>query len=845
MSKMAGPGSTPESDRRGRASLLTRLALYFFLLSSLVVAALGACGYALFVRQARRSVAAHIAALADLKAQSLERWIRGQAREVELLAELPGVRAAAAALTGAAGDPDSARRSLATVLGLWQSRDSAPEEITVLAPVGGLAVFSTRPEVEGEYRATASHFLEGRHRTYVQNVYPSPRTLRPTMTVSTPIAAPGGRLAGVLAVNLNLDAMDRIVQDRAGLAPGGAAFLVDSYNVFLSSRRFGTEEFPRGVHSRGIDAAIAGRDGVAVYTNHRRTRVVAAYRWIADREVALLVEVPTEEAYAAARRPALLLVAIGLFLVLLLAAGVYLLAFSITRPIVAVKEAALRVAAGDLDSRAPAAGRDEIGVLASAFNRMTGHLRELYQELRRREELFRSFFEEDLTGDYMASPEGAIISCNPAFARILGCSSPAEAQRHNLFSFYPGPRESQEFLSLLRERGRLEYFEKEMRTLQGAPIHVLENSIGQFDPQGRLIQVKGYLFDDSARKRLEERLVQAQKMEAVGRLAGGVAHDFNNLLTAILGYAELLGMEESISAAGSGHLEEIRRAAHRAASLTQQLLAYSRRQLLNPQVVDIAALVSPMEGMLRRLLGEEVALRVEVDSPVWARVDPTRLEQVVMNLVVNARDAVPQGGSIEISARARDVAAGDCERLGGLRPGRHAVLSVRDTGCGIARENLDRIFDPFFTTKEVGKGTGLGLSTVLGIVQQSGGHVEVKSRPGRGSTFTVYLPAEAPPEPEPAATAGEGVARGSRTVLVVEDEESVRRLICRVLRGAGYRVHAADGPQRALETAGEIGGAPQLLITDVVMPGMNGRELAERLLQRHPALRVLPWFATG
>jgi signal transduction histidine kinase len=342
------------------------------------------------------------------------------------------------------------------------------------------------------------------------------------------------------------------------------------------------------------------------------------------------------------------------------------------------------------------------------------------------------------------------------------------------------------------------------------------------------------------RRQLQGQLFHAQKMDAIGRLAGGVAHDFNNVLTAILGSAELLLLDTSADAPGREEVGIIRDAASRAQHLIRQLLAFSSRQVLQPAVVDLNALVRDVGRMLRRLIGEDVTLTTEPAPDLGAvRVDPAQIEQVLVNLVVNARDAMPDGGRLTI--RTANVDAPSAES-GDLPPGRHVRLEVSDTGIGMDQKTLGRVFEPFFTTKAHGKGTGLGLAMVYGIVRQSGGRIGVESTPGAGTTFRIDLPrVDAPIDDAPGAppVATPLQATGAETVLVAEDEQMVRVLIRKVLEQAGYTVLLAASGEEALHLAERYDGPIHLLVSDVVMPGMNGRELMRRLVGRRPAVKVL------
>jgi two-component system cell cycle sensor histidine kinase/response regulator CckA len=339
----------------------------------------------------------------------------------------------------------------------------------------------------------------------------------------------------------------------------------------------------------------------------------------------------------------------------------------------------------------------------------------------------------------------------------------------------------------------------------------------------------------------EGQLQQALKMEAVGRLAGGIAHDFNNLLSVILSYSHMLNVDARQGDPLHDGLNEIRRAAERAADLTRQLLAFSRQQVLEPKVVDLGSVVSGLDRMLRRIIGEDLQLRV-MNSPNLAkvRVDPGQIEQVIVNLVVNARDAMPDGGALTVETSNIELEEGYTQQRTDVTPGSYVMVAVSDTGAGMDRATLARVFEPFFTTKPIGKGTGLGLSMVYGIVKQSGGHVWVYSEQGRGTTFKLYFPALADSVERPISLPPRPLARGGTdTILLVEDSDAVRVLVRTILRRNGYHVLEARTPAEAIGISGEHRGPIQLLLTDVVMPQMSGPRLAEALLPRRAEMRVL------
>jgi PAS domain S-box-containing protein len=372
--------------------------------------------------------------------------------------------------------------------------------------------------------------------------------------------------------------------------------------------------------------------------------------------------------------------------------------------------------------------------------------------------------------------------------------------------------------------------------VRGVPVRVLESNLREY---------AGMLTDITHLKHMEEQLRQAQKMEAVGRLAGGIAHDFNNLLTIIQGYSDLLQERVSTDDTAVRLLGEIRTAADRGTAIIAQLLAFGRKAVVQPVVLDLNAVVAAMGSMLRRLIGDDIELTVTLDPVSWrVKADRGQTEQILLNLAVNARDAMPQGGTLSLTTRNVSVEAKEVDSTPGVPPGDYVRLSVHDTGCGMDETTKARIFEPFFTTKDVGKGTGMGLAVVYGIVQQSGGHIQVTSAPGKGATFDTYLPrCREGTADQDRAEVLPSASTGTETVVLVEDEEAVRRLAREILSQQGYTVlEAKDGPD-ALRLCQQYAGPIDLLVTDVVMPQMSGLRLADRLRAMRPQTKTL--FISG
>jgi two-component system cell cycle sensor histidine kinase/response regulator CckA len=361
-----------------------------------------------------------------------------------------------------------------------------------------------------------------------------------------------------------------------------------------------------------------------------------------------------------------------------------------------------------------------------------------------------------------------------------------------------------------------------------------------YDEDGTPLRAAGIGLDVTEHRTLEDQYRQAQKMEAIGQLAGGVAHDFNNILTAIEGYCTLITEELPADSPVQADLLEIHRAAERATSLTRQLLAFSRRQILDPRVLDLRDSLKTMAPMLKRLIGEDIEVVVRSPDDIGrVKADPGQIEQVVLNLALNARDAMPRGGTLLLEVAEVLLDESYARHHAPTKPGRYVMLAVNDTGAGMDATTQARVFEPFFTTKENGQGTGLGLATVYGIVKQSGGYIWLYSELGRGSTFKVYLPRIEDAAEMPVAQPAPGSLRGSETILVVEDEDSVRELVRRALERCGYRVLIAPTPNQALEIASVETETIHLLLSDVILPQMSGSTLASQIVPDHPGMRVL------
>jgi two-component system, cell cycle sensor histidine kinase and response regulator CckA len=464
------------------------------------------------------------------------------------------------------------------------------------------------------------------------------------------------------------------------------------------------------------------------------------------------------------------------------------------------------------------------------------------------EERFRTIFDGSPVAMAVLGKDGSVVASNSACRQMLGLP---EDGLHNIavFDQLTDPEDRAADAAKFQEMlsGQLEYDRREKRYILGdgrrvfADLHLYLIR----DKKGAPRYIIGIAVDVTERKSLENQLRQAQRMETIGRLAGGVAHDFNNLLTVIKGYCDLLLERKSAAAASLPQLEHIAKAAEQAASLTRQLLAFSRQQVLQPKVFSLNTLVSNTDSMLRRLISEDVEMVTITSKNIGAiKADPGQMEQVILNLVINARDAMPNGGTLTLETANVELDESYAQSHLATLPGSYVMLAVSDTGMGMDEETQAHIFEPFFTTKELGKGTGLGLSMVYGIVKQSGGYIWVHSEIGKGSAFKVYLPRVFEHEQEISSPfPASSLLQGKETILLVEDDPLVRELAYEILQSRGYNVLVAEHPETAIQLCRQHAGKIHLVLTDVVMPGMNGSQMVDEIAAMRPGICVL--FMSG
>ncbi len=660
------------------------------------------------------------------------------------------------------------------------------------------------------------------------------------------------RPSGVLILGIRID--DEFVS-KVARETGSQLLLATADRVIAASRRDGN---PGRIDPAMAEETLRRKEPIF----HADRKAFRSYTYIPlqvlDREFCLVIETDISVIQDLLKNNKAELAEWGIFLFLGIAMIGCAVLYRLIRPLNLLEERA-RGIVSRYSGKAPfpAPRGNEISTLVEAFGTMEkaveGHIAErnrAEEALRESSRMLESLIEASPLAIFETDREGFLRIWNPAAEDIFGWNRAECLNRPNPAISGEENRELQEACSRTLSGERISNLELPCRVRSGAVLTLSFSGAPLVDSQAVRIGMTAIIADitetrraEEALRQSEEKLVQSQKMEAIGRLAGGVAHDFNNVLSVILGYCELLLSRVGEQYPERKTLEEIHRAGERAAVLTQQLLAFSRLQVLRPRVLSLTETVDSNSQMLRRLIGETYELELDLSpgcSPVKA--DPNQIGQILMNLVVNARDAMPGGGRIRI--RLQDVRLSEpfTEGKMNIPEGRYTVIEVEDSGCGMDPETLSRIFEPFFTTKTQGKGTGLGLATVYGIVKQSGGFIRVLSRAGEGTTFLLYFPAADPEDIERDEDSRGSFDRelsGNETLLVVEDEEAVRDLICQVLEKYGYNVLQASTGAEAVATGKRFAGPIHLLVTDMVMPGMSGIETARELVASRPGLPVL------
>ncbi|MBN2322455.1 MAG: PAS domain S-box protein [Spirochaetes bacterium] len=716
-------------------------------------------------------------------------------------------------------------------------------QISVIGPDGTVAA-STDGKTIGNNCAEKEYFKDGLERkTFSDFFLDINGNLR--VRLSGPLFLNHSAL-GVVVLDIILDDIEQLSRDYTGLGETGETIIAlrDSNGdaLILNPLRFDQNSaLKKVIHAdatnQSITVALMKEERPMVNAvDYRGVPIIAVTRYIERADWGLAVEIDTEEALRPISRLSLV-VGINIFVYLAIVIVLALIqSKTLTKPIITLTQAARKIGEnGHARATVDVTANDEMGILYRAFNEMT---RKLFQS----QENLRLQIERMPIGLIMYDTDLQIHTWNPAAEKIFGFTK-EEAMRKNPYELIVPP-EARDHVDAITSRlieGEMDANSTNENITKGGRRILCEwTNTPLKDGSGKVIGILAMVRDITEKHTLEKQLQQAQKLEAVGRLTGGVAHDFNNTLSAIIGYTDYILRKLDTKDENRQYLQEIKKAGERAAALTYQLLAFSRKQVLKPEVVDINGLVTDLEKMIRRIIGEDIILAVKLQTDIGRiRADPSQVEQVIMNLVINARDAMKTGGKLTIETSDVLLDRDYADHHITVQPGSYVMLAVSDDGEGIDRETQEHIFEPFFTTKE-NKGTGLGLATVYGIVKQSGGNIWVYSEPGRGTTFKIYLPRvdEGVVSKKEAERVMETL-KGTETVLVVEDEYTVRNMISLVLKSYGYTVFEAGNGPEAIDIFNKHKEQVDLLLTDAIMPKMNGKELAERVTAINPHIKVL------
>ena len=682
----------------------------------------------------------------------------------------------------------------------------------------------------------------------------------PTIFMVSPILDEQSHPQGLIGAGISLQYIQKIAQElQAGETGYGFIVSKDGTFIFHPNANFIMRHKITELEDTSIQVLgarmILGGSGMFRYS-YEDQAMVAFYQPIPIAGCSVATVLPEAELFAPAIRMIKVLASITFVFIVLVVVALLLAMQSLTRPLQSLASRAQEISLGNLEVPAlEIKSHDELGRLSQAFNIMTANLQTTMLGLRQSEDKYRSIFENSLLGIMQTSLDGIMLNANPSMVRMLGYES-LEAMKEGLTDIqtqlYVNPDERDEIISLLLEHGKVEGREVQFFQRNNTIIWVTMNVALIRDSIGDPVRLESLVTDISDRKTaelerkvLQGQLVQAQKLEAVGKLAGGVAHDFNNMLSVIIGNTELALIKIDKVDPFYKTFVDIRKAAEHSANLTRQLLTFARRQAVAPKVIDLNEVLSEMLDMLRRIIGEDIELLQTPSSGLWpVNIDPDQAGQILANLCVNARDAVDGVGKIVIEMKNVSFDEASYANFSDCQPSDYVCLSVRDDGCGIDQETLSHIFEPFFTTKEIDKGTGLGLATVYGIAKQNGGFIDAQSEVGFGTTFKLYLPRyKGDVNQSQPRKLQQVIACGHETVLLVEDELALLQMGKDMLEEIGYQVLAANTPKDAIRIAEEHLGKIHLLLTDVIMPKMNGRDLAALLVATQPELKCL--FMSG
>lgn len=681
----------------------------------------------------------------------------------------------------------------------------------------------------------------------------------PTIFVVSPIQDDSDAPLGLIGAGISLGYIQHIAQDLK-VGNTGYGFIIADTGTYISHpdenlvMQSKITELDNPMLTRLGRMMIAGKSGIYSFTDDGR-EMVALYFPIPITGWAVASVLPESELFAPAVNMVKILLAITIFFAVLVGFAIVFAMDHLTRPVQNLARHAQEISTGNLEIQAlNISTEDEIGRLSRAFNLMTTNLQSTLTGLKDSEDQYRSIFENSLIGIIQVTLGGEILHANPAFIQMFGYDSLEQMLDEAVdvqTSMYVRAEDREDLLKLLQDTDQIKNYEIQLKQRNGEPFWASIDMSLIRDNTGTPLRIESLINDINDRKlaeqeqsKLQNQLAQSQKLEAVGKLAGGVAHDFNNILSVIIGKSEIALMKMEKTDQFYDSFVDIKKAAEHSANLTRQLLAFARKQTIAPQVVNINQVLDETLSMLQRIISEGIDLLPSLAPELWhVKIDPDQMAQIITNLCVNARDAIDSVGTIVVKTENSTLDDKYYTNLTDYLPGDYVCLSVSDDGCGMNAETQKQIFEPFFTTKGMTKGTGLGLATVYGIVQQNNGFINIYSEINQGTSFKIYLPRYTGDDKQAQIRPSYETPTGSESILLVEDEPELLKVSEQMLRELGYTVIAVNNPEDALLYGQQYGETIDLLLTDVIMPKMNGRDLSTQIITIHPHIRCL--FMSG
>lgn len=682
----------------------------------------------------------------------------------------------------------------------------------------------------------------------------------PTIFMVSPIHNDEGQPLGLIGAGISLKYIQNITQDlKTGKTGYGFIVADDGTYIYHPDDSFIMKskitELDNPLLRKLGRRMISGKSGIYSFS-YEDKEMVALYSPIAATGWSVATVIPETELFAPAINMVKILLAITVFFSLVVGFAIIYAMDHLTRPLQSLAFRAQEISSGNLNVPAlEVKTDDEIGKLASAFNLMTTNLNSTLSGLQQSEDKYRSIFENSLIGIIQVSIDGVVLNANPAFVQMLGYTSLENMLcevKDVQSSMYLNPDDRKKLLIQLFKKDKLKNQEIQLKHRNGDEFWVSIDISLIRDTTGTPIRIESLINDindriqaEQEKNKLQSQLAQSQKLEAVGKLAGGVAHDFNNILSVIIGKSEIALMKMAPSDTYYSSFADIKKAAEHSANLTRQLLTFARKQTIAPQVVNINYTLQDTLNMLRRIISENIEVTQSPSPDLWpVKIDPDQMIQIITNLCVNARDAISDFGKILITTENNSLEKESYSHLEDFMPGDYVCLSVHDDGCGMSSEIQKQIFEPFFTTKGQHKGTGLGLAMVYGIVKQNSGFIHISSETGQGTIFKIFLPRyTGKSKQSPQKHDHLRIQKGEESILLVEDEPELLNVSEQILKELGYTVLAVSHPDEAIRYAEQYGEKIDLLITDVIMPKMNGRDLATHILELHPHIHCL--FMSG